>query len=235
MSVELSEMCKGVQPCVVEPCSYLVAFSGVLTLRFRGFPPQLVGLKERMQDYQGLAKEGPGSLWPKTTLGALVDGKRLDREALKVLQDLCAKGEERLKSMALQLPVDVLSLVFYENRALERRFQTTPLPLVPQGAGARDVSAPAEEQLKRSDDTQLETLEESYWEKASKDGNREPHYRSPHPGTTLVWDYGKLEIDAVQKLLKELQVFRQEVMKALPGYYVFFDEGCLHVTIRGMQ
>ena len=25
------------------------------------------------------------------------------------------------------------------------------------------------------------------------------------------------------------QVFRQEVMKALPGYYVFFDEGCLHV------
>ena len=108
----------------------------------------------------------------------------------------------------------------------------------------------------------------------------------------MVWDYGKLEIDAVQKLLKELQVpavtavscfsrslrlckglldiatpslistvaadpvpsperppigwlgtyptigpsshefpqvFRQEVMKALPGYYVFFDEGALHV------
>ena len=35
-----------------------------------------------------------------------------------------------------------------------------------------------QEQLKRSDDTQLETLEESYWEKASKDGTREPHYRS---------------------------------------------------------
>jgi len=35
--------------------------------------------------------------------------------------------------------------VFYENRALERRFQTTSLPLVPQGAGARDVSAPAED------------------------------------------------------------------------------------------
>ena len=29
-----------------------------------------------MQDYQGLVKEGPGSLWPKSTLGALVDGKR---------------------------------------------------------------------------------------------------------------------------------------------------------------
>ena len=35
--------------------------------------------------------------------------------------------------------------MFYENRALERRFQTTSLPLVPQGAGARDVSAPAED------------------------------------------------------------------------------------------
>ena len=43
------------------------------------------------------------------------------------------------------LDISSRGLVFYENRALERRFQTTPLPLVPQGAGARDVSAPAED------------------------------------------------------------------------------------------
>ena len=33
--------------------------------------------QERISNsYQGLASEGPGSLWPKSTLGALVDSKR---------------------------------------------------------------------------------------------------------------------------------------------------------------
>ena len=33
--------------------------------------------QERISNsYQGLVSEGPGSLWPKSTLGALVDGKR---------------------------------------------------------------------------------------------------------------------------------------------------------------
>eukprot|EP00438_Fugacium_kawagutii_P014829 Skav234803 [mRNA] locus=scaffold69:410009:411256:+ [translate_table: standard] len=143
------------------------------------------------------------------------------------------------KGPLLLSPKAPLGLVFYECRSLERRFQTTRLPLVPSGSGARDVAL--QEQRRRSDDTQLETLEESYWEKASKDGNREPHYRrvaeSPYPGSTLVWDFGKLEIEAVQKLLKDssLQVFRQEVTQALPGYYVFFDEGALHVPGRSRR
>eukprot|EP00913_Durusdinium_trenchii_P032869 g30770.t1 len=140
-------------PCVIEPCSYLVAFSGVLTLRFRGFPPQLIRLKEQVRDsYGGLAKEGPGSLWPKSTLGALADGKRLDREALKVLQQLCAEGEKRLQSLALKLPIDVLSLVFYECRSLERRLMTSPLPLAKDGV--RDTAPPVEEDLRRSLRTQ---------------------------------------------------------------------------------
>ncbi|CAK8999232.1 unnamed protein product, partial [Durusdinium trenchii] len=234
MSTELEEICQSYQPCVIEPCSYLVAFSGVLTLRFRGFPPQLIRLKEQVRDsYGGLAKEGPGSLWPKSTLGALADGKRLDREALKVLQQLCAEGEKRLQSLALKLPIDVLSLVFYECRSLERRLMTSPLPLAKDGV--RDTAPPVEEDLRRSLRTQEETLEDGYWEKAAGDGNREPHYRSPNLGSTLVWDFGKLEIEPVRKLLEELKAFREEVTKALPGYYLFFDETALHVTIRALQ
>lgn len=37
--------------------------------------------QEQVRDsYGGLAKEGPGSLWPKSTLGALADGKRFSVE-----------------------------------------------------------------------------------------------------------------------------------------------------------
>ena len=35
-----------------------------------------------------------------------------------------------------------------------------------------------QEQCQKSDATHLETLEEDYWEKASKDGNRVSHYRT---------------------------------------------------------
>eukprot|EP00434_Breviolum_minutum_P025078 symbB.v1.2.022154.t1/scaffold1953.1/size126199/5 len=97
-------------------------------------------------------------------------------------------------------------------------------------------SPPTEEQCQKSDATHSETLEDDYWEKASKDGNRVSHYRNPHLGTTLVWDFGKLkEIEVVEKLLNEVEEFRKEVTKALPGYYVFFDDTALHVTVRGMQ
>eukprot|EP00434_Breviolum_minutum_P025079 symbB.v1.2.022154.t2/scaffold1953.1/size126199/5 len=135
---------------------------------------------------------------------------------------------------ALQLPVDVLSLVFYQCRSLEHRLQTTPLPVSLHHP--RDSSPPTEEQCQKSDATHSETLEDDYWEKASKDGNRVSHYRNPHLGTTLVWDFGKLkEIEVVEKLLNEVEEFRKEVTKALPGYYVFFDDTALHVTVRGMQ
>jgi hypothetical protein len=39
--------------------------------------------------YGGLPPENPGSRWPKTSLGALRDGRRLTPEQFKVLMKIC--------------------------------------------------------------------------------------------------------------------------------------------------
>ena len=236
MASELPELCRQLRPCVVEPLGFMVAWSGVLALRFRGFPSQLVALKELMDgSFGGLCPEGSGSKFPKATLGALRAGTRLDPEQLQKLQGLCARASTRLAAASLRLEVSALSLVAYENRALERRFGTLPLPLGSE-TSEPDVAPPPEEQLKASEAVFKETLDSGYWVHASRDGNREPHYRDPAPGTTLVWDFGKLsgrtEIDA---LLQELAAFAQEVEAALPGLYSFFEHRALHMTVRAVK
>ena len=47
-----------------------------LTIKLTASRMSMLNQERMLVDYQGLVKEGPGSLWPKSTLGALVDGKR---------------------------------------------------------------------------------------------------------------------------------------------------------------
>lgn len=47
-------------------------------------------LKKQIEDcYPGLVKEFPGSKWPKTSVACLRDNKRLSREDLEILRDIC--------------------------------------------------------------------------------------------------------------------------------------------------
>ena len=236
MAAELPDLCRQLRPCFVEPLGFMIAWSGVLALRFKGFPSQLIALKELIdRSFGGLCPEGSGSKFPKATLGALRSGKRLDPEQLQKLQGLCAAASARLAAASLRLEVSALSLVAYENRALERRFGTLPLPLGTE-TSEPDLAPPAEEQLKASEAVFAETLDSGYWVHASRDGNREPHYRDPAPGTTLVWDFGKLSgTAAIDALLRELTAFAQEVEAALPGLYSFFEHGALHMTVRAVK
>ena len=56
----------------------------------RGFPLALKDLKNNVDRVlPGLPKENPGSMWPKTTLAPLKDGRRLTPEQLKLLMDIC--------------------------------------------------------------------------------------------------------------------------------------------------
>jgi len=55
-----------------------------------GFPGNLLELKARTaQQFPTLPKESPGSLWPKTTLGALKDKRRLTPQQLQDLIAMC--------------------------------------------------------------------------------------------------------------------------------------------------
>ena len=116
MAAELPDLCRQLRPCFVEPLGFMIAWSGVLALRFKGFPSQLIALKELIdRSFGGLCPEGSGSKFPKATLGALRAGKRLDPEQLQKLQGLCAAASARLAAASLRLEVSALSLVAYEK------------------------------------------------------------------------------------------------------------------------
>ena len=77
----------GTPACHLHPHAFFVAWNGVLTLAYSGFPAPLATLKANIGAHFGsLAEEGAGSKWPKTTLAALKDGHRLSQQELKALK-----------------------------------------------------------------------------------------------------------------------------------------------------
>mmetsp|Transcript_71500 Transcript_71500/g.221787 ORF Transcript_71500/g.221787 Transcript_71500/m.221787 type:complete len:134 (+) Transcript_71500:466-867(+) len=82
---QLSLIASGTRPFLLEPRALFVAWSGVITLAYAGWPPQAVAAKARFHEVTGsaLAPEQPGSRWPKTTLGALREDRVLTLEELE--------------------------------------------------------------------------------------------------------------------------------------------------------
>jgi len=88
-SATLEDLVAATTACHLKPRQFFVAYHGVLTLAFSGFPPSLVLLKDQIakvifihiaskikhfkQNYPSLRPEYFGSRWPKVTLGALKD------------------------------------------------------------------------------------------------------------------------------------------------------------------
>ena len=96
-------------PCELRPKRFFVAWSGVLTIAWRGFPPAIKALKREAQAAfrAALPPENPGSRWAKTTLGCLRDDKRLTVEGLRRLARVC---DERTRAFLRDEPEDCDSL-----------------------------------------------------------------------------------------------------------------------------
>merc|ERR1712046_82184 len=68
---------------------------------YEGFPPSIVRLKQQIDENVGaLAKENPGSLWPKTSIGALRDNRRLTPDELRCLKTACEVANEKLRMLS---------------------------------------------------------------------------------------------------------------------------------------
>jgi hypothetical protein len=127
-------------PCQLVPKQFFVAWSGVVTLAWSGFPPQLAELKRAIAEtFPDLPDENPGSRWAKTTLGCLRDGKRLTPDTLKTLARVCDEFRKQLRDGDGDgdgngdgeatweppphpgcVPVDALSVIVYQCRSLEK-------------------------------------------------------------------------------------------------------------------
>lgn len=207
----------------LQACSFFITWQGVLSLVYTGFPVQVVALKDAIaKGCPELKAESPGSMWPKTSLGALRDGMALTRSQFDGLHALCAEHSAGLTE--LQAHFNTLTLVEYQCRSLEQIGSKQNHPLV-----GHSEHTMTEEELLYVQQVLKEADSAEYWEKrVVPPGNREGHYRDACSGRTLVGF-----LDSPQ-LKDRIRAFEAAVDSLLSGMYAWFDESSLHVTVRGL-
>ena len=243
----IAAMCQDCEPCELRPKAFFVAWSGVMTLAWEGFPPAMASLKRRIaRAFPALSPEKPGSRWAKTTLGCLKEGARLTPAELASLVDLCERFGERFGKIAATpgegaeegvegvaaspgcVPVDGLSVVLFQCRSLERVLSEHVVSFRNDGI-VRDRDRPSRDETAVVDAVLRESSREcleKYWPLAARDGGREPHYRDDKFGATLV--------ARLRRPPRAVAEFRAAVDAALPGMYAWFHDDSLHVTLRGL-
>lgn len=245
----VTEVCVGC-PSLLRPSAYFVAWNGVLALVYSGFPPVLATLKSRLNEPScGLKKENFGSKWPKTTLGALVDGAELTMDELTKLRALCLELGPKLSVPETAVRVEQLSFVRYAQRGLEpvdsrQRVDIALLGaagVTAAGAAAAPPSttageAPSEEELERVRGVLGEWDDlGDYLPKVNAPGSRIGSYRHDSPsGSTLVAFLDGPNGAAPAALFDAVRELKAAVDAALPGKYAWLDEASLHCTIRAL-
>ena len=210
--------------CVLRPQTYFVAWNGVLTLVYEGFPPVLAGIKARLNEEDALPPENFGSRWPKTTLAALQDdAPPLSLAELTRLRALC---EEHASKLSLRVPVSSLSLVSYAQRGLESVRERSDVAL----GSAVDDSEPSDAEQARVRGVLDEWSDlETYLPRVNAPGSRIGSYRESSPaGRTLVAFVGTF---GLRELVAQ---FRSAVDALLPGRYAWLDDASLHCTVRAL-
>eukprot|EP01023_Acetabularia_acetabulum_P066905 TRINITY_DN9108_c1_g1_i4.p1 TRINITY_DN9108_c1_g1~~TRINITY_DN9108_c1_g1_i4.p1 ORF type:complete len:272 (-),score=35.53 TRINITY_DN9108_c1_g1_i4:95-910(-) len=233
----LDELISSTPVCSLSPFSFFISWQGVLTLAYSGFPQPLLDLKQRLnQNCSNLPKENPGSKWPKTTLGAVQDNRRITPEEFEKLKAICLEQIGVLQSSGSKVRIDDLSVVFYECRSLERVLSRQDFVLVEQEENCSEMSkfcTPGDGELENVKKIVSEWDEQGYWMKASKDGNRENHYRVSACGVTLIHYLSCKSQDA--GLINVIESFRKQVDEQLPGLYSWFQDQSLHITVRALH
>eukprot|EP00899_Mesostigma_viride_P003673 jgi/Mesvir1/13306/Mv08596-RA.1 len=90
------------------------------------------------EEFPALPRENPGSLWPKTSLAALRDGKRLSMEQLRALKAICSDMQHELAWVAV--PLHRISATFYGNRCHESLLFARDFELAAPSGTAPDLS-----------------------------------------------------------------------------------------------
>jgi hypothetical protein len=215
---------------VVKPREFFIAWQGVPTLAYQGFSPTLLDIKTHIREkIPNLREENHGSLWPKTTLGAMGDGKYLTLEEASKLREICSQLNQHIDPHQHRFEIGSLSIVEFECRSLERRRDTYQVQL---------EGTPGD-----NDDPTLEhaafvhlTMEQfsadrlpEYLPNLNREGNRVSHYQEDHVEATLVYDLPKPELQP--PFIKQ---FQDAVDKELPGLYTWFEPKSRHMTVRAL-
>lgn len=223
----LSDIISSKAKSLVNPREFFLAWSGVPTLAYEGFSPVLLELKNEIkQRIPELQPENPGSIWPKTTLGALRDDRKLSFKDTEILRDICdnIKPNENVV-----LEIDQLQIVIFQCRSLEKRLLTFSVNMKSISNVEDD---PPKYHLKQIDETMNQFSRDNlsaYWKDLIRDGNRESHYRVTHIESTLIYD-----IPDKHPLNNSIDYFIEKVDNELPGHFCWFDRKSRHMTVRAL-
>lgn len=211
-------------------CALFVAWNGVITLVFCGFPDSLVLAKERLGMFlPDLATEKFGSMWPKTTLGAVNDScDVLSLAEFSCLRDICLEFSEKISVIESVLPVKSLPCVAYECRGLEKLKDRNDVEL---SNPKKVLDNPSSEEINKVDGvvSEWEILEE-YLPRVNAPGSRIGSYREGKDGSTCV---AFLDIPFNLRII--LVDFKMAVDTAFPGRYSWMAESSLHCTLRSLD
>ncbi len=186
-ALTLDTLIQKTPPTFLVPYQFFVAWDGVLTLAYKGFPQELANLKSELDlHFPELPKENPGSKWPKTSLAALSDASSpLTLAQLTKLREVCDEFNKKMEKEWIKenkvLHVDRLSVVMYCSCSLEKRFMEHSVNL--EGDGGDGVRGRVDAAALESVDNILsefghEHLEE-YLPRVATGRNKISHYRGP--------------------------------------------------------
>lgn len=210
------------ESCVLRGRGFFVAWHGVLTFAYAGWPRALDGLKDALESQQLAQRENPGSKWPKTSIGCLTSDRRLTKEELEALRGLCLQFDARARDV--EVDVNRVKAVVFANRCCEERLTVKAIKL--SHTDDTGSSAITQTRLQEVEDVLAETSADDYIDRVNAPGHRSDHY-STGSGVTLVIDVGS----KISELVRE---FRESVDVILPGAYSWFATKSLHCTVRGL-
>ncbi|KAJ3391334.1 hypothetical protein HDU92_009101 [Lobulomyces angularis] len=241
--MELKSLIEETSQFSLKAKDFFIAWHGVLTLAFTGFPNSVETLKSKLTKAKIIpTPENFGSRWPKLTLGsqmlnfsllnsylhlgALKDEKTLCLKELNTLKEICLKFQ-LIRNESIKKVVK-LSYVFFRNRSLEDIIFQVDMSL-DHSFTTKDVEiSESQSQVVNNILAEMEDSE-IYLKEVEKFGNRISHYRSLHIETTLVAFIDELVLK--ETILK----FKREVDTVLPGCYEWISESALHVTIASLH
>ncbi|BBO66922.1 hypothetical protein DSCA_08520 [Desulfosarcina alkanivorans] len=231
-SETLAAVVAGCPKNMLRPKAFFVSWHGVMTLAYEGFSQCVLDLKASLEaPFPSMPTENEGSKWPKTTLGALNEGRVLTLEELEQLNALCARHNDWFTTtQPMRLTIEALNYVHYDCRSLERIStdetmalrQNTPPEYEPPDVHRHAVDSVLNQFTR-------ENLA-NYIDKVQEDGHREHHYRSDNRGASLIY-----QLPSESQLIDRINRFTTDIDVLLPGYYAWFHPQSYHVTIRSLQ
>ena len=215
-------------PMYFEPHAFFLARSGVLTLAYSGFPTGILRIQDALDDVDQLPVRTPGSIWPKTTIGALHDGTVLNRREIEEVLRLSESWKPKLAECN-PVPIRTIATVEYESRSLEK----VDYVMATEFSGNRQSTGSVISDEHRRVVANILSQFSAEWldlyqEEIQSPGHHASHYNTAARGRTVI-------IDVEQKDVAFIADFIADVDRTLPGYYSWFDPRCYHVTVRNLS